>query len=49
MLGGGSALLYWSSYSEDWNIGPLAFAIIASLGTVLLIGFGIKKLIEAAE
>lgn len=49
LTGGGSALLYWVSSQENWNFGPLIFAIIASLGTVLLIGLGIKKLVEAAK
>ena len=49
LTGGGAALLYWVSYGEHWNFGPLIFAIIASLGTVILIGVGIKQLIKAAS
>jgi hypothetical protein len=48
LTAGGAALLYWASYGEQWNFGPLLFAIIASLGTVILIGVGIKQLIRAA-
>lgn len=48
LTGGAAALLYWASWGEKWNVGPLAFAIIASLGTALLIGLGIKQLVKAA-
>ncbi|HEY2974618.1 MAG TPA: hypothetical protein VGJ48_19040 [Pyrinomonadaceae bacterium] len=48
LTAGGAALLYWASYGEQWNFGPLIFAIIASLGTMILIGVGIKQLIRAA-
>ena len=48
LLGGGAALLYWASWSEKWNFGPLIFAIIASLGTVALLGFAIKQFVKAA-
>lgn len=46
--GGASALLFFISSNEGWNFGPLIFACIAALGTVALIGFGIKLLIKAA-
>ena len=39
-----AAVLYWVSSTENWNFGPLLFAMIASIGTFLLGGFGIKKL-----
>ena len=44
LLGGLSALCFYASYSEKWNPGPLLFGIAGSVGTCLLIGFGIKKL-----
>jgi|SoiMethySBSTD1v2_1073268.scaffolds.fasta_scaffold5367444_1 hypothetical protein len=44
LLAGLSALCYWASYSEGWNFGPLLFAMVGSIGTCVLIGFGIKKL-----
>jgi hypothetical protein len=49
LTGGGAALLYWASYGEQSNFGPSTFAVIASLGTVILIGLGIKQLIKAAS